>query len=234
MCDGSKDEHDGRLPISVIMPTLNAAGSLALAIGSVKEHAREIIVADGGSSDETRAIAATNAARTLTAAQGRGSQMAAGAAVASQEWLLFLHADTRLGDGWQDKVRQFIATERSGSTAACFQFGLDDRARAARRMEFLVHWRTRLLGLPYGDQGLLIHNSLYMNLGGFRPIPLMEDVDLVRRIGRRRIEILNCAAITSAVRYQRDGYLMRPLRNLVLLGLFFLGARPQWLAKVYG
>ncbi|MGY9055319.1 MAG: glycosyl transferase family 2, partial [Alphaproteobacteria bacterium] len=84
------------------------------------------------------------------------------------------------------------------------------------------------------DQGLLIHNSLYMKLGGFRPIPLMEDVDLVRRIGRRRIEILNCAAITSAVRYQRDGYLMRPLRNLVLLGLFFLGAPPQWLAKVYG
>ena len=95
--------------------------------------------------------------------------------------------------------------------AAVFRLRLDDGAPAARR---LVAWRTRALGLPYGDQGLLIPSALYRSLGGYGPIPLMEDVDIVRRLGRKRIVLLDADAITSAERYRRAGYLGRSARNL--------------------
>jgi hypothetical protein len=111
---------------------------------------------------------------------------------------------------------------------------LDDRSRAARRVERLVAWRCRRLGLPYGDQGLLIHRDLYREVGGFRAIPLMEDVDLARRIGRKRLLMLEADALTSAVRYRRDGFWLRPLRNLTLLGLYWLGVPPERLVRWYG
>ncbi|MEE8246899.1 MAG: glycosyl transferase family 2, partial [Alphaproteobacteria bacterium] len=89
-------------------------------------------------------------------------------------------------------------------------------------------------GLPYGDQGLLIHRDLYSRVGGFRPLPLMEDVDIVRRIGARRLVVLEAAALTSAARYRRAGYLRRSLRNLACLGLYFLGVPPRLLVRLYG
>ena len=98
----------------------------------------------------------------------------------------------------------------------------------------LVAVRCRLFRLPYGDQGLLISRALYQRLGGFKPVPLMEDVDLVRRVGWRRLTALPSAAVTSAVRYRRDGYLLRPLRNLCCLTLYFLGVPPRAIVKLYG
>jgi GT2 family glycosyltransferase len=161
-------------------------------------------------------------------------QLAAGAAAASADWLLFLHADTRLQPGWAEAVRRFTADPANRQKAACFRFRLDDPSPQARRVERLVAWRCRRLGLPYGDQGLLIHRTYYDELGGFKPVPLMEDVDLVRRIGRRNIVMLAADALTSAARYRRDGYWLRPVRNLCLLSLYFLGVPPRWLARLYG
>ena len=97
-----------------------------------------------------------------------------------------------------------------------------------------MSWRCRLLALPYGDQGLLIPRGLYEALGGFRPLPLMEDVDLVRRIGRRRLALLPVAAVTSAARYRRAGYGPRVLRNLACLSLYGLGVPPRVIARLYG
>ncbi len=100
-------------------------------------------------------------------------------------------------------------------------------------MERLVNWRSRALGLPYGDQGLLIARSFYESLGGFRPIPLMEDVDIVRRIGKKNLAVLEVAAVTSADRYRRGGWWARPALNILCLSLYFIGVPPRTLEKIY-
>jgi rSAM/selenodomain-associated transferase 2 len=222
--------------ISIVIPTLNAAKHLPAALGSLagRPLVHEIIVADGGSSDQTAAIARTAGAAVTEAERGRGTQLAAGAAVASGDWLLFLHADCRLSPGWEEAVGMFLAAPDASSSAGYFAFALDDPSQAARRLERIVAWRCRALGLPYGDQGLLISRSFYDAVGGFAALPLMEDVDLVRRIGRERLVLLDAAAISSPRRYLSDGYLRRPLRNLVCLSLYFAGVPPQRIARLYG
>lgn len=225
--------------LSVIIPTLNAASSLpqalaALAPARARGLIGEMIVVDGGSADATLAVAARAGARVVQAPRGRGGQLAAGAAVADGEWLLFLHADTMLADGWIEAVRAFIARPGNRERAAVFRFALDDDAPVARRLERIVAWRTTALGLPYGDQGLLIARDFYRAVGGFRALPLMEDVDIVRRIGRARLAVLDAAAVTAATRYRRSGYLGRSLRNILCLGLYFLGVPPRSIARLYG
>jgi hypothetical protein len=98
----------------------------------------------------------------------------------------------------------------------------------------MAAWRARRLGLPYGDQGLLIGRAFLESLGGYPPLPLMEDVALVRRIGRRRLDALAADAVTSAARYRREGYVARPLRNLFCLGLYFAGVPPAAIRRLYG
>jgi len=225
--------------LSIIIPTLNAAGSLRrslppLAAIEAAGLVREVIFADGGSTDQTAEIAEISGARLVPATRGRGTQLAAGAEASRGDWMLFLHADTKLAAGWESGVRGLIDDPENIDRAGYFRFGLDDAAVAARWLEALVGLRCRLLKLPYGDQGLLVSRRLYDALGGFRPLPLMEDVDMVRRIGWRRLTPLGCAAETSAIRYRRDGYLLRPLRNLCCLTLYFLGVPPRAIEKFYG
>ena len=229
--------------LSIVIPTLDAADVLGatladLAGGLARLDERgigtEVVVADGGSRDGTGAEARRLGARLVEAAQGRGRQLVAGAAAAGGEWLLFLHADTRPAPGWHEEASAFMNAPGNEGRAACFRFALDDRAAAARLLERLVALRCRLFALPYGDQGLLIHRSLYEALGGFRPLPLMEDVDFARRIGRRRLAYLATPAVTSAQRYRRAGYAPRVMRNLCCLALFSLGVRAETVARLYG
>ncbi len=229
-------EQEGAIRLSVVIPTRDAAATLAAAIGALADRPggpAEIIVIDGGSRDGTAAVARRNGARVIEAAPGRGGQLRAGAQAATGNWLLFLHADTVLDPGWADAVRAYVGRAGAHRRAAVFRFVLDSQARAARRLERVVAWRTRRLGLPYGDQGLLISRVLYEAIGGFRPLPLMEDVDIVRRIGRHRLDLLDVRAVTSAVRYRRSGYVRRPARNLVCLALYFLGLSPRLIARIY-
>ncbi|MAF48929.1 MAG: TIGR04283 family arsenosugar biosynthesis glycosyltransferase [Rhodospirillales bacterium] len=221
--------------LSTVIPTLEAADSLADAIRCVaeSEFETEIIVADGGSSDGTAAIAEALGARLIRCPPGRGGQLRAGAEAASGDWLLFLHADTVLAPGWQAAGRDFMNDAGTLERAAVFGFALDDAAPAARRLEKLVAWRSRFLALPFGDQGLLIGRAFYDKLGGYRPLPLYEDVDLVRRIGAKRLTVLDASAVTSAARYRRAGYVFRPLRNLTCLGLYFAGLPPRLIGRLY-
>ena len=159
--------------------------------------------------------------------RGRGAQLAAGVAAARGEWLLLLHADTRLEPGWRQAAP---GPDRAGY----FRFTLDSDDPRARRLERAVAWRCRVLALPYGDQGLLIHRDLLAAVGGIRPLPLMEDVDLIRRLGRRRLVALDAAAITSAAKWQRQGWCRRSLRNLSCLTLYFAGVSPRLIARLYG
>lgn len=224
--------------LSIVMPTYNAAAHLPRSLpplveGVVAGLVRELIVSDGGSTDATCAIAEAAGAEIVTGASGRGPQLIAGVARARGDWVLFLHADTALAPGWAEVAQAFIAETGAGARAAAFAFAFDDRSRPARRAEFWVGVRCGLLKLPYGDQGLLISRRFYDALGGFKDWPLMEDVDLVRRIGRRRLAILRHKAITSAEKYRAEGYARRAFRNLALLARYSLGADPHTLARAY-
>ncbi len=224
--------------IDVVIPALNAAATLdatlrSLSAARAEGLVRAVIVSDGGSTDRTAAIAEASGAQVERGAPGRGRQLAAGAAAARSPWLLFLHADTRLAAGWERAARELTAAEGAPGRAAAFAFALDDPSAAARVLERLVAWRCRLAGLPYGDQGLLVPRTLYDEVGGYRPLPLMEDVDMARRIGRGRLSVLPAKAVTSAARYRREGYVRRSARNLFCLALYFLGAAPGTIARFY-
>ncbi len=228
--------------ISVIIPTLNAEAGLghtlaALVPAALDGLVREVIVVDGGSTDRTAGIADDAGATFMTRSGGRGCQLAAGAAQARFPWLLFLHADTVLDPGWEREAAAFMEATDTGiraPAAAAFRFALDDDGLRPRLLEQLVALRCALLRLPYGDQGLLLPKPLYAGIGGYPLSALMEDVGLIRRLGRRRVALLRTRAVTSAVRYRRDGYVRRSLRNLACLTLFFLRAPQSVIARVYG
>jgi len=221
------------LSVSAIIPALNAAASLPATLAVLRGQVAEIIIADGGSSDGTMELAEAAGAGVISAPRGRGPQLRAAAEAATQPWLLALHADTRPGPGWQDAVAGFIALRENRTKAAHFRFALDDAAPEARRLEAMVAWRCHWLGLPYGDQGLLIARDFYQALGGYEPVPLMEDVALIRRIGRKRLRALPVEFITSAEKWQRDGWYARSARNLFCLSLWFVGVTPERIAQVY-
>lgn len=227
--------------ISVVLPTLDAEAGLAASLtalvpATVEGLVREVIVVDGGSRDRTLAIAEQAGATVLRAGPGRGLQLAAGAQAARFPWLLFLHADTVLESGWERDASAFIDRVEAGQrpeAAAAFRFALDDLGFKPRVIEAGVTARCTLFRLPYGDQGLLMPRRLYQRIGGFRPLPLMEDVDMVRRLGRSRVVILRTRAVTSAIRYRREGYTKRVTRNLACLSLYFLRVPTGVIARLY-
>lgn len=228
--------------ISVVIPTLNAETGLAACLSAlvpatVDGLVREVIIVDGGSTDRTLRIADQAGARIITSPPGRGRQLQTGAAAARFNWVLFLHADTVLEPGWEREVDAFIERVEIGrrpDSGAVFRFALDDVGFLPRLVEWGVAVRTAVLRLPYGDQGLIIPRRLYDRIGGFRDMPLMEDVDIVRRLGRSRTVVLRATAVTSAIRYRRDGYVRRIARNLGCLMLYYFRVPPRVIAKIYG
>ncbi len=216
--------------LSVVIPTLDAADHLPACLERMKA-ADEIIVVDGGSSDETVRLAEAAGVRLVVAPRGRGGQLRAGAEAARGDWLLFLHADTLPAPGWRETVTAHQAN--APGKAGWFRLRIADRAWQARLIERAVAIRSRRLGLPYGDQGLLIARALYDSVGGYRSLPLMEDVAIVRQLGRSRLAMLDAEAWTSAERWRRDGWMSRSARNLACLTLFYLGVPAQRIARRY-
>lgn len=224
--------------ISVIIPTLNAAPHLpltlqALVTGMTGGIVKEVIVVDGGSEDETLAIADAAGCTIFQTERGRAKQLRAGAEAAKGKWLLFLHADTALAKGWTEETERFIAAPQSRKKAAVFKLAFDDASAEAKRVMFWARLRARVMKLPYGDQGLLISRFFYDGLGGYPDIPLMEDVEIMRRIGPQRLVLFEAQAVTSAEKYRRDGYDKRAWRNLSLMARYLMGADPVELAKAY-
>jgi len=224
--------------LSIIIPTFNAIPVLGPTLAALAQIeavglVKDVVISDGGSTDDTTAAARETGAIVVETQRGRGPQLQAGADAATGDWLLFLHADTVLAPGWADVVRAFIARPAASEQAGYFTFVLDDSSPQARRIERLVRWRNRVFALPYGDQGLLLHKSLFWRIGGYRYYPLMEDVDIVHRLGRRRLRPLDGEAITSAARYRANGYWRRPARNLCCLVLYYLGISPETIRRIY-
>lgn len=228
--------------ISVVIPALDAEATLAATLTALVPAAvdglvREVVVADGGSTDRTLDIADQCGAEIARSARGRGQQLLAGAARARHSWLLFLHADTVLQPGWAREAWAFIESVESGArtpAGAAFRFALDDTGLAPRVLEGLVGLRCAALRWPYGDQGMLISRRLYDEIGGYRPLPLMEDIDFARRLGRNRLVMLPTRAVTSALRYRSEGYVRRTLRNQACLAMFFFRAPMASILRVYG
>jgi len=223
-------------PVSAVIPVLDAADRIgpclaALAEGAFDGLIAEVVIADGGSTDAIAEIAEAVGARLIEAPRGRGPQLATGAAAARAPWLLFLHADTVLPPGWPAAMRAHIETapDRAGWCRLAF----DSEAGMARLTAAWANLRARRLALPYGDQGLLISRAVYEAAGGYPPVPLMEDVALVRRLGRRRLAPLGITATTSAARYRADGWLRRGALNLSTLALWHLGVPPERLLRRY-
>lgn len=227
--------------ISIVIPTLNAEQTLSATLAALIPAAvdgliGEVIIADGGSTDATARIADDAGAKFIACERGRGQQLGSGAAHTKSSWLLFLHADTVLCATWQDDARRFmhdVETAARQPAAAAFRFALDDTGLAPRLLERLVALRCQLFKLPYGDQGLLIQRSLYQDIGGYRPLQLMEDIDIVRRLGRARMVLLASQATTSAQRYRNSGYCSRTARNLSCIALFYLRVPSHHIARLY-
>lgn len=220
--------------LAVIIPALNEADNLPAMLESLaecRELIDEIIIADGGSTDDTVKVARAAGARVVTARRGRGAQLAAGAAASTAPWLLLLHADTRLAPGAAGALRAAMRDGRGRARYGHLRFASADPR--ARLLEFGVALRCALFRLPYGDQGLLIPRALLDDIGGVPDLPLMEDVALARRLGRRHLAPMRLTAITDASAYERDGWLRRAAANLCCLVRFRLGAAPEALAARY-
>ena len=221
-----------RAPISVVIPTLNAEHPLVGLLSDLVEGVgeglvREVIVSDGGSSDGTREAAGNAGAAVVEGPPGRGDQLRRGCAAAGGDWLWSVHADTRLPRGWTDAVARHLSTDRAGWARLSFR----SAARAARRVAAWANLRSRL-GLPYGDQTLLLPRALYDAAGGYEDVPLMEDVRLVSRL-RGRLAPMDLTILTDASRYEAEGWTRRGARNLSLLARHAMGADPAALSRSY-
>jgi len=219
--------------ISVVIPTLNEAENIVRTIESVgKASGVEIIVVDGGSTDETVRRAETCGARVLRVASGRAKQMNIGAGEAVGDILLFLHADTRTPQGFEDHIRRALADP--STVAGAFSLWIDADAPGLRIVERLTNWRSRHLQMPYGDQGIFIRAEFFRAMGGFPEIPLMEDFELVRRLRKRgRIVIVPIPVRISGRRWRSLGVLRTTLINQAIILGYLVGISPPRLVRWY-
>lgn len=222
-----------RAPLTVIIPTLNAVETLPRCLEALLEGLeagliRELIVSDGGSQDATGATAQAWGARVLHGPASRGGQLQRGCAAAQADWLLVVHADTVLQPGWSRAVKAHLAHP---DKAGWCRLRFDHPSIAARVVAAWANLRSRF-GLPYGDQALLISQALYSKVGGYPDVPLMEDVALARAL-KGKLVGLPVEAVTSATRYESQGWLRRGARNLWTLARYFAGVDVARLAASY-
>ena len=219
---------DEGLPwISIIIPTLNEQENIAKCLASTYSASNaERIIVDGGSRDRTVEIALACRAKVLTSPTGRARQMNAGAESAAGEFLLFLHADTLLPEGFANTVRSAMALP--DIVAGAFEFRLDMTSPGLRFIERMANWRSRRLQLPYGDQAIFTRSALFREIGGFPDMPIMEDFEFIRRLQKKgRIHTAPHPAITSARRWRRLGLWKTTLINELVVGAYYLGVSPS-------
>lgn len=237
-CRRREDQFRDVLPrtmpgrISIIIPTLNEAAGITATLEHIRNRTNvEVIVADGGSNDQTAELARAAGATVVRCNRGRGKQMNAGAALASGEVLLFLHADTKLPDDFADHVWQ---TLREGNSGGAFRLCIGSKGWMLRLIESGANLRSRWLQLPYGDQAIFVSAPDFFSLHGFQNWPLMEDYDFCRRLRKAgRIALAPAFVTTSARRWQRLGVLRTTLTNLLCVVAFRLGVSPVTLERWY-
>lgn len=219
--------------VGVVVPTLNEAATLPQLLADLSQLAFpvDIVVADGGSTDQTVALAHANGARVISAPRGRGPQLNAGAAIARGDWLCFLHADVRVPGPARAELLRAVGAPIE---AAVWRLAIDASGSWPRVMEWGARLRDRLGGLPYGDQGLLVRRGVFVRVGGFPDVPIMEDVAMIRALRSRvRIEHLRAPLLVSPRRWQREGPYRSWLRNSLLITAYHVGVSPSTLVRWY-
>ena len=218
--------------VTIIIPTYRDSDALARTLAATDWSGAELVVVSTAEDPSVVPVRdAYPAVAWIQVPSGRARQMNAGAAAARADWLLFLHADTHLPAAWRTAIAE--ADARANVALGCFRFALDSRAWFARILEAGVRVRVRLLGLPYGDQALFVRRSHFERAGGFAELPIMEDVDLVRRMRRAGALFRSpLPAVTSARRWERDGWIRRTARHLLLISLYFCGVSPERLVRL--
>jgi rSAM/selenodomain-associated transferase 2 len=220
------------MKLSVIIPALNEERSLGGTLASISSHVHEIIVVDGGSKDDTVKIAREYASVVLDSNRGRGIQQHTGACHAKGEVLLFLHADTRLPNGFEIMIETTLSDPRT--VFGAFRLGHHPSTAFLNLVALMANFRSLLLRMPYGDQGLFMRRSDYFRVGGFKDLPLMEDVDLVRRLNKiGKFKLVKARVRTSARRYDRNGIVYTTVRNWSLIIRYLLGQSPERLHRLY-
>jgi rSAM/selenodomain-associated transferase 2 len=218
--------------ISVIIPTWREAAEIGSAIASAQAEADEVIVADGGSDDRTVELARAAGALAIVAQRSRGIQLHAGAQAAQGDVLVFLHADTRLPPGWREAILR--ALEAPSICGGNFFLVFEGNGRLARFYTWLYDLRRRWMGIYYGDSAVFVRRTVYRALGGYRPIPILEDYDFIRRLERSgKTAYLRDSKVSTSTRRFTPAPVRTMLTWILIQGLYFLGVSPGRLRSFY-
>jgi len=201
--------------ISIIIPTINEANNLPLLLSDLSSIQKEgeIIIVDCGSEDKTIDIANIYGAKVfISKERNRGLQLDIGAKKSKGEWLIFLHADTRLTHDWFKKINSYLKGNKN--IIYYFEFKINHKKIIYRVLEILVNFRSKFFKQPYGDQGLIIHRTTYFKNNGFRKIPLMEDVDFLMRLNKKKdLKQLNFPIFISSRKWERTNIFLQAIKN---------------------
>ncbi len=220
------------MKLSIIIPALNEERSLRQTFAFILSHAHEVVIVDGGSEDGTVEVAREYASVVIDSKRGRGIQLHVGACKAQGDVLLFLHADTRPPKGFAMMIERTLSDPKT--VFGAFRLGHHPSTAFLNLVALMANLRSLLLKMPYGDQGLFMRRSDYFRVGGFKDLPLMEDVDLVRRLNKiGRFKLVRARVRTSARRYDRNGVVLTTVRNWSLIIRYLLGQSPKSLHRFY-
>ena len=220
------------MKLSIIIPTVNEERSLGGILAPLSSLPHEIIVVDGGSKDRTMEVARKYASVVLDSDRGRGIQQHRGACHAEGDILLFLHADTWLPKGFEMMIERTLSDSKT--VFGAFHLGHHPSRAFLNLVALMANFRSLILKMPYGDQGLFMRRSDYFRVGGFKELPLMEDVDLVRRLNKiGTFKLVKAKVRTSARRYDRNGIVHTTVRNWSLIIRYLLGQSPEHLHRFY-
>ena len=223
--------------LSIIIPTLNEANHIPLLLADLNAwpYGFELIIVDGGSVDLTISIATIQGVDVIKSPKkNRGYQLQAGASNASGDWLLFLHADSRLSPNWVKGLSKIIQYKKSKNFAWYFDFKIKKNNLEFRFLEIAVALRSHFLQRPYGDQGLLIHKDLYRHSGGFSPFKIMEDLDLITRITKiTKVKRIRENIYTDGIRWSNSNIIKRAIKNARLRNKWRRGYDIDKVSKEY-
>ena len=219
--------------VTVVIPTYNSEKTIENTLNSIYKYFNKIIIVDADSKDLTIEISKKYKIKIIKSIKGRGPQLILGAENVDTDWIFFLHSDTTITNNNITNINKFITNSLNNNKAASFKIKFNKNNIWSYLLSNLVNIRSKYLKLPYGDQGLLISRSFYNNIGGYKNIPIMEDIEIIRAIGSRNIKILNSYVITDALRFENQGWLLRPIINIFCLTLYFLGFNINNINKIY-